>query len=213
MTVKQKLAATVLSILIGGVVVGYWPDRPDHTSLDMDERLDAIRAMIPATDADDLDILSELVNDGEPRVAMAAVRAIGSAGGELNRKALEHILAENDTPSLCGAAMAALGKFDDVDYHTFADVMLDETKSPDLRAGAAKGLKRLRSSDAAGALSKALADPDANVRHAAIDALHKTTGMLFEFDPTAPPATRVKQVRSIERQLARRGMEHLHHGS
>jgi len=176
----------------------------------MAERLAAVADMVGSSDADDLEILSQLADDGEPRVAMAAVRAIGSAQGDLNRKALEKILAEHDKPAIRGAALAALGKFDTIDFHVLADVMLDHTASPELRAGAAGGLGRLRNSQAADALTDALADPDVKVRHAAFNALGRATGLYFEFDPTAPPKQQARNVAAIRRQLARRGIKHIH---
>ncbi|MBL7134577.1 MAG: HEAT repeat domain-containing protein [Phycisphaerae bacterium] len=212
MTVKDKLGLGALSILAVGLVLTYWfwPSRSDYMSSDMNERLDAVCRLVGSSDEKSLGILVELVNDPEPRVAMAAVRAIGSAQGDLNRKALEKILSGKNKAPIRGAALAALGKFDDTDYRVLAAVMLDETEGPELRAGAAKGLGRLRKAAAADALADALSDRNAEVRHAAFNSLGRITGLYFEFDPAAPPSEQARNVATIRRQLARRGIKHIH---
>ena len=209
MTVKLKVGLAVLAVLAVATAAIYWPTGHDARSPDVLERLASVAERVGRTDAESVDVLSELVDDPVHRVAVAAVRAIGSGSGDLNSQALREVLAESESGVLRGAAAAALGKFKSTDFRLLADVM-EKDKSPEARAGAAKGLGRLHDPAAADRLVEALTDPSAQVRHSAFVALGRTTALYLEFDPAAPPQTQAENIAAIRRALTTRGVEHTH---
>lgn len=209
MTVKFKVGLVVLAILGVAAAWLYWPSGPDPNSPDVDERLEAVAELVGRTDEASLRTLGQLVRDPVPRVALAAVRAIGAGRGKLNKQALRKILAENDSGVLRGAAAEALGRFKDTDFRLLTDV-LNKAESPAARAGAARGLERLRNPASADRLADALSDPDARVRRSAYVALGRITAQYFVFDAAAPPPTQAENITAIRRALARRGDKHIH---
>ena len=201
MTPVLRVGLIVLVGLIVGVVVLYWPVHADPKSSDMHERLTAINDLIGSRDQGVLDTLGELAGDAEPRVAKAAIRAIGSRGDEAGRLKLEQIAAKSKIGELRGAAAAELGNFTKTDYRLLTDILLKD-KDPKARAGAAKGLKRLHNHAALGLLVEALSDTDADTRCNAHEAIGATTAIRFKFDALASPETRDEQIAEIKNKLA-----------
>ena len=212
MTGKHKAGLIALVALVVLAVIVYWPSGgPDPKSPDMDERLEAVKELVGCTDEASLRTLGELAHDSEVRVARAAVRAIGRGRGELNSGALKDILKAKDcSGAVRGMAAAALGKFKTTDFHLLVDILDNRQESREARAGAAKGLGHLHNIAAIDSLVKALTDPDAHVRHNAFEAIGKTAGLYFEFNPAARPGTQTRNLAEIRRQLAGRGARHTH---
>ncbi len=76
--------------------------------------------------------------------------------------------------------------------------------SGEARAGAAKGLARLRKAGAMGQLVKALEDPDRRVRLWAITALSRITALRFIYYARKDPASQQQNIARIKQQLRQR---------
>ncbi len=192
---------TLVSLAVGAVVLSWPSPHADPKSPDMHERLTAVSELVGSSDQGSLDTLGELAGDTELRVAVAAIRAIGSRADEASRKKLEQIVAKNKSGVLCGAAAAELGDNEKTDYRLLT--MLLKDKRPKVRAGAARGLKRLHNAAALDALVEALTDPDADTRRNAYEAIGAATAIRFKFDAAAPPEKQAENIAAIEEQLAR----------
>lgn len=201
MTAVLRVGLITLVGLAVGLVVLYWPSHADPKSPDMHKRLTAVSELVGSSDQRSLDTLGELVGDTELRVAKAAIRAIGSRRDEASRKKLEQIVAKNESGALCGAAAAELGDNEKTDYRLLTDILLND-KRPKARAGAARGLKRLRNAAALNALVEALTDSDADTRRNAYEAIGAITTIYFKFDAAAPPETQDENIAAIKEQLA-----------
>ena len=201
MTPILRVGLILLVVLIVGTAVLWWPAHADPKSPEMHERLRAVGELVGRGDSESLKTLAELVGDAEPRVAKAAIRAIGSRADEASRLKLEQILARNKSGMLRGTAAAELGNFEKADYRLLTDILLKD-EAPKARAGAGTGLKRLNDPAALNSLVKALNDPDPDTRRNAYEAVGGVTAIYFEFDPLASPETRVEQVIEIKNKLA-----------
>jgi len=209
MTPILKVGLITIVALVVGLVVQWWPSRADPKSPDMYVRLTAVSELIGSSDQDSLDTLGEFVGDTELRVARAAIRAIGSRRDEASRLKLGQIVATNKSGMLRGTAAAELGDFKKTDYRLLTDILLND-KSPEVRAGAARGLKRLRNSASLDSLIKALTDPHPETRRNAFEAIGAVTRMYFRFDATASPEVRAKHIAGIKKQLVECKCEHPH---
>ena len=178
----------------------YGPSHSDSNSPEMHERLTAVSELVGSTDQASLDTLVRLTGDVEQRVAIASIRAIGSRRDETAFEQLKQIAANSDNGALQGCSAAELGRFKRTDYRLLTDILLNG-KDPEARAGAALGLKRLRDAESVNSLVKAMSDTDANVRGIAFEALGRTTGRWFKFDPNAPLAARAKSIATIKKKL------------
>ena len=205
MTPILKVGLITIVALIVGLVVQWWPSRADPKSPDMHVRLAAVSELVCSSGQASLDTLGELVGDTEPRVAIAAIRAIGSRRDEESRLKLEHIATKNKNGVLRGMAAAELGDFKKTDYRLLTDILLND-KSPDARAGAARGLKGLRNLAAVDSLVKALTDPYAGTRRNAYEAIGATTAGSFTFNPAASPETQAENIARIKKRVT--GVKH-----
>jgi len=143
--------------------------------------------------------LRQLSADDNPRVAVAAVRAIGAGAADGNRLALMDISAGAARPAVRAAAVAALGRYEATDT-AFLVARLSDA-SGEVRAAAAEGLARKRDPAALGDLIDALDDADRNVRAWAITAVSRTMKMRFAYFPDDPPARRARAVAVIRSRL------------
>lgn len=147
--------------------------------------------------------LARLTGDDDPRVASAAIRALG--GTAVESSLLLAIMTDGSSGRIRGEAAAALA--DGGAEHRDAIIrVLREDPDDEARAGAARGLGRLRDRAALPALVDALDDRDGDVRVRAAAAIAKTTIARFPYDARAPRSQRLKQAESIRRQLAAAGM-------
>jgi hypothetical protein len=142
--------------------------------------------------------LARLAWDGDWRVAAAAIGALGEAAHDDSAHALLRIARDaNADPRVRAEAATALGSFGQTPPAALAG-LLTNSGDPRVRAGAAKGLVSLRSREALGALVRALADRDGEVRRWSIAAIHRMTPRRFPYDPQRPPATQRRVIARIE---------------
>ena len=197
--------ATALAVV---AVVIYWPaSRGDPNSSDPDDRLAAVLNLTGQTGEGPVRTLRRLSRDAEPRVAVAAVRAIAADKRDRNRQILSEIVAKAERGAVRGAAAAELGAFPQTDARILIDVLAGDPSS-EARAGAAKGLSRaakglsrLRKADAMVQLVKALEDPDRRVRLWAITALSRITALRFIYYADKKPASQQQNIARIKQQL------------
>jgi HEAT repeat protein len=199
---------TIVALVVGIVMLS-WPRGADPESPDMNERLTAVSELVASTDQGALDTLTGLTGDAESRVAISAIRAIGSRHDNASRLQLMQIVAKNKNGVLRGTAAAELGNFEKTDYKTLVDILRND-KDPIVRACAARGLKRLHNAAAVPALVEALGDSDADVRGLAFEAIGRCTGRWFKFNPNASPAARAKAIDAIKKELAHVKHSHAH---
>ncbi|MDP6545603.1 MAG: HEAT repeat domain-containing protein [Phycisphaerae bacterium] len=201
MTPILRVGLIILVVMGVGVAWVYWPSHADPKSSDMHERLTAVTELVGSSGSASLDTLGDLAGDAELRVALAAVRAIGSRRDEASRLKLKHIATKNKNGVLRGTAAAELGRFEKTDYRLLTGILLND-ESPKARSGAARGLKRLHNSAALGALVKALTDPDPDTRRNVYEAIGSATAIRFRFDASAEPETQAENIAGIKRRLA-----------
>jgi HEAT repeat protein len=158
--------------------------------------------------------LEKLSRDRDENVAVRAIWALGDSPGDRNRDALRRIVTDKSVrPRVRGEAAAALGKHEDAGSAILKDTLVGDG-DPQVRAGAAKGLSRVagRQKTVEGAksiipqLSRALEDPDPNVRAWAITAIHKLIVRRFQYSATASPETQQEQIEAIRKYLRGRGV-------
>ncbi|MDP6636126.1 MAG: HEAT repeat domain-containing protein [Phycisphaerae bacterium] len=198
----QIAGLVALAVLLGAVAVVYWPDSGDPDSPDPDKRLQAITELSGQADAEAVKTLVRLTRDSEPRVAIAAVKAIGAAP-KTSHAPLQRILARPDnSPPVRAEAVAALGKCPKKNVPvTVLTKVLKSDPDPQVRAGAARGLARRRDKVAIGELVEALEDPDARVRLWAVTAIGRTTALRFDYDAWTEPEKQQKKIRIIKETL------------
>jgi len=211
MKLNVSVIAAVVLLLGAGAAGWYWYEYGGRAarrarSEDPAERLAAIRELRGNDSALAVETCRRLSRDPDLRVALQAVRALGDAGGPDAAEALAGILGAATRGAVRGEAAAALGLCAGTDPAPLAATLRAD---PDARAraGAARGLARLRSRAALPALLDALErDDDAGVRRIAILAIQKVLGVRFPYDVSAPPGRRAEQARSIRRLLLREGI-------
>lgn len=185
-------------------VVIYWPaNRGDPNSSDPDDRLAAVLSLAGKTDDDSVRTLHRLSSDVEPRVAVAAVRAIAVVKRDRSRQILSEIVAKAERGAVRGAAAAELGGFQQTDARILIDVLAGDPSS-EARAGAAKGLSRLRKAGAMDQLVKSLEDPDRRVRLWAVTALSRITALRFIYYADRDPQSQQQNIARIKQQLRQR---------
>lgn len=200
MTPILRVGLIILVAMIVGVIFMYWPSSADPKSSDMNERLEAVGGLVGSSDEESLRILVKLVDDPEPRVAKAAIRAIGSRGDEASRLELERVATKSKNAELRGIAAAELGKFQKTDYRVLTGILLND-KDPKARRGAGRGLKRLHNAAAMKSLVEALGDTDGDTRRNAFEAIGAATAIRLQFNALASLDTRNKQIAEIKRRL------------
>ncbi len=202
---KRVIILGVIAAALAVVaVVIYWPaNRGDPNSSNPDDRLVAVLNLSGQTGEGALRTLRHLSRDVEPRVAMAAVRAIAAGKRDRNRQILSEIVAKAERGAVRGAAAAELGGFQQTDPRILIDVLAGDP-SGQARAGAAKGLSRLRKADAMDQLVKSLEDPDRRVRLWAVTALSRITALRFIFYADKDPKSQRQNIDRIKQQLRER---------
>ena len=198
------ILGVVAAALAAAAVVVYWPgSRGDANSSDPEQRLAAALNLTGRADEESVRTLRRLSSDVEPRVAVAAVRAIAADKREQSRQFLSEILATAERGAVRGAAAAELGGFPQTDAGTLIGVLAGDA-SAEARAGAAKGLARLRKGEAMDELVEALDDPDRRVRLWAIAALSRITALRFVFHADKDPPSQQQNIERIKQQLRQR---------
>lgn len=205
----------MIALLIGVIViilaaVGWMLFAPegiegDPTSSDPDERLAAAASLAKRDDEASVRTLVTLAADEDRRVAVRAVRSLGRQQTARSRQALEELLKSGEDDRLQGAAAAELGRYEDLDPAVLTGVLGDPAAEAEKRAGAAKGLSRLKKKESIPQLFSALKDPNPKVRLWAITALSETTGLRFNYDADVPPSRQQREIRFIRTVLKRNG--------
>lgn len=146
-----------------------------------------------------------LSRDPDKWVAVRAIRALGEDRSEANRKALAEMAADRGLSGRArGEAAATLGNFKDADTAVLTQMLAGDPNA-EARAGAAKGLVRMRNPKAIPELVAALEDPDERVRIWAITAIHKMIARRFPYDAKLPPERQRHEIDRIKDYLRRCG--------
>lgn len=197
------LGVIAAALAVVAVVIYRPANRGDANSSDPDDRLAAVLNLTGQTGEGAAGTLRRLSRDVEPRVAVAAVRAIAADKHDRNRQVLSEIVAKAERGAVRGAAAAELGGFPQTDARILIDVLAGDPSS-EARAGAAKGLSRLRKGDAMDQLVKSLEDPDRRVRLWAVTALSRITALRFIYYADRDPASQQQNIARIKQQLRQR---------
>ena len=211
MTKAHKILFTIIFLVLAvALTVQYWPEASaDPKSSDLHERLKAVSQLADRSDDESFEIVVELTDDPELRVARSAVRIIASRLTKASEAKLKDIAVESKRGALRGAAAAGLGYYKDTDCRLLTGMLLND-KDPAARAGAAKGLARLGDRAAIGDVLKAMADPDLAVRQNSYEALGKLTARWFMFSPADAEQTRDAQLKKIRRLIVSLRTPHGH---
>lgn len=195
----------VLMVAVVWMVMAPEPIAGDPTSSDPAQRMEAASSLGNRDDQDAVKTLVILAGDQNDQVAVRAVRSLGRQKTELSREALQNLLDSADKARIRGAAAAELGQYEDLDPSVLTNVLSNPKAEPETRAGAAKGLSRLKDRDAVPQLFQALSDPDPKVRLWASTALGKITGRRYMYYAEKPPSQQREVIEAIERSLKRLG--------
>jgi len=114
--------------------------------------------------------LHRLLDDADPVVARAALRAAGALG---NRAYLYQIVNHLGNPRLRGGAIGALTAFGEAITGTLSDVLNDETLPVRIRRQIPRVLKSVPSQRSVNVLLPATGHPDLTIREAALRALNR----------------------------------------
>lgn len=201
-------------LIVGAVAVAcvaglaYWlSSRASASGLDSPDpakRLKAVEEIGQQKTESACQTLRPFVRDADVRVAVEAVRRIGEMGTESGRKVLiEVVNAPSIQGKVRGEAAAALGKDKAVDPQLLTGSLRTET-DPQVRAGAAKGLARLRERTTVPDLFKGLSDPDPQVRIWCVTAISNIAGIRFDYQAHEPPATQTDKIQFIGQLLRER---------
>jgi hypothetical protein len=145
--------------------------------------------------------LRSLSKDKDKWVAIKAVRAIGDDRSAYARDALVEILQDKEAnASARGEAASTLGKFKDADPQVLTHALTSDP-APEARAGAAKGLRRMRKPETIPQLVQALEDGDPRVRTWAITAIHKMIARRFPYDARKSPQAQRQEINRIKAYL------------
>jgi len=170
-------------------------------SSDRLDRLKAIDLLRGRTDAPAIEALFGLCSDGDERVAVAAVWALGASPTPESRERIDQLFAEKNRPArVRGQAAEMLGKFKDTAPAVLTGALLEESQ-PAVRAGAARGLRHLRKVKTIGFLYRALSDPDEAVRRDAYKAMSVMMVRRFAYRPELPAARQPAAMAAIKAYL------------
>jgi HEAT repeat protein len=187
-----------VSVLLWYVAQGVGAAEDLAGSSDPNDRKQAVERLRGKKSVAARRVLSALSKDTDKWVAIRAVRTLSENRGADSRDLLEKIVQDRSyNPSARGEAAAELGKFKNVDPALLTRALIGDTNA-ETRAGAAKGLTRLRKPET---LVKALEDKDARVRIWAITGIHKMIARRFPYDARKPPHTQRQEILRIRQYL------------
>jgi HEAT repeat protein len=208
------IAAVVAVALVIGVFA--WLARPggernvveqiNDTETEPEKRKELVR-QLDSEDEQQREALIRLVDDPHLPTAMGAVNRLGRKRTEENRRALKEVVRKAKHPIVRGKAAEQLGGFENTTASELTALLkADQVDDPAVRAGAARGLRRLKDDAAIPELLEALNDPDKNVRMWAISAIRALVpGKAWPFHAEAPASTRAKEIANIRYWLKRYG--------
>jgi len=200
------LAAAVLlvAVVIAMWQLGAFDASTDDlaASSDRQDRQKAIDRLAESGSSAVADKLKKLASHSDPWTARYAVRAFGDRRSDDSRRALANILNDRRMPPAARAEAAdVIGKFEDADPAVLTRTLTDTDEDPQVRAGAAKGLARLKEPATIPQLSAALEDPSEDVRKWAITAIHKMVTRRYPYDPAKPPQQQEEVIERIRTYL------------
>ncbi|MFP4053157.1 MAG: HEAT repeat domain-containing protein [Phycisphaerae bacterium] len=169
------------------------------------DRLAAAEGLGERSDAESVSTLKDLTRSDNLRVAVRAVQSLGEKRSKEKRRILEEIVRSEKRGKVAGEAAATLGNYDDLQPKVLTAVLNSPQADAEARAGAAKGLSRLRKKESVPSLVAALTDPDPKVRLWAITAIYQTTKMRFLFNASKPPSTQSQRIEFIRSELKHQG--------
>ncbi len=154
--------------LVKELISGEWIDRMTGSS---DARMRALAATAIGVQGDPgVEALRRLIDDTNPEVASAALRA---AGGLHDRACIYPMIEALGNSRLRGESIAALTVFGSAIAGTLSDVLNDETFPTRIRREIPRVLKNVRDQRSVAALLPAIGHPDLTVRDAVLKALNR----------------------------------------
>jgi len=206
------LLVTGFSVLVAAVTGLAWIlNDPDAgavdlaTSTDAEDRHKAVERLRGRGSDAARRTLRLLSRDPDKWVAIRAVRALGQDRSRAGRETLAEIIRDGDLAAPTrGEAAATLGTLPDADSGILTEALVRDPK-PEVRAGAAKGLLRMRNPKTLPQLVRALEDRDERVRIWAITAIHKMIARRFPYNAKLPPGRQRNEIRRIQAYLRRCG--------
>lgn len=169
-----------------------------------DDRLKAADKLAKKSSTAARRALAKLAKDRDKWVAIRAIRSLGSRRDGGTQEVLGEIVRDKKIRGrLRGEAAAELGVFQD-SAPILVDALVTE-KDPEVRAGAAKGLSRMRDPKTIPQLVRALEDRDHRVRLWAITAIHKMIARRFGYNARMSPESQRKEIERIKAYLRKCG--------
>jgi len=175
-------------------------------SADRDDRLKAIDMLRGRTDRPGLETLFRLCSDGDLRVAVTAVWALGECRAPRSRELLGQVLSEKGRHGrIRGEAAEALGKFKGTEPAVLTGALAQDGDWR-VRAGAARGLRHLHEVKTMGPLFRALSDAHEEVRRETIQTMNTMMVRRFGYRPELPAEKQTNVMREIEAYLKQAGV-------
>lgn len=170
-------------------------------SADRTDRLKAVDMLRHRTDQAALDALFRLCSDGDLRVAVTAVWAIGEIRTQRSGELLARVLCDKGRHGrIRGEAAESLGRFKDIDPAVLTDALARDGDWR-VRAGAARGLRHLRKVKTMGSLFRALSDSRQEVRREVIQTMNTMMVRRFGYHPELPADKQPRVMGEIEAHL------------
>ena len=206
------LALAFLAIVAVVAWAAWYTSRPSGSagdlarSSDPKKRSAAVDRLASSADDPATAMLRDLARDKDEWVAVKAVRTLGRHRTPERRDLLSRMVKDSSLSARArGEAAATLGGFQDADPTVLTSTLATDP-NPKARAGAARGLVRLRKPQTLPQLVQALSDPDPRVRAYANAAIHNMIVRRFPFDPKQPPETQRQAIARITAYLKQCGM-------
>jgi HEAT repeat protein len=175
-------------------------------SADRTDRIQAVDMLRGRTDRAALETLFRLCSDGDLRVAITAVWALGESRTPRSGQLLTQILSEKPRHGRIRAEAAeALGRFKETDPAVLTDALTQDADRR-VRAGAARGLRHLHQVQTMGSLFRGLSDSHEEVRREVIETMNTMMVRRFGYRPELPAEKQPRVMREIEVYLKQAGV-------
>jgi hypothetical protein len=212
---NSKLQACVVGfvLLVAAVTaVLWWLDARGGAAIglagssDREDRIEAADRLGGKGSAAATEALKRLARDADKYVAVRAIRSLSQNLSERNRDILADLAQDKTLKGKArGEAAANYGKFKDADPTVLTQILAGD-QDPEARAGAAKGLTRMRKPSTIPELVRGLEDRDPRVRLWSITAIHKMIVRRFPYDASQPPQRQQYVIQKIKTYLRSAGV-------
>jgi HEAT repeat protein len=189
--------------LFGLWVAGCSDPAKDAKSGDAKKQMKALSELAKRGDEKAIEVISEVVKDTDQRVAVEAVRNLGSIRRPAAVAALKKVATADQRDPVRQEAVAQLGRVGGEEAKGVLRQAARVDPDPRVREEAAMGFALQRSFEDVPLLVEiAETEQDPVVQTRAVRAIEMILGMTFKYDPGAPLAERKKVVARIRLQAA-----------